>query len=555
LYIVPDIHRKINSHNKTNHLKNNNSPLSSIKDVLTKNNNSGKNTYNHQYNNKMDDQDVVENSPYKKRDKKTTLPHLNKFNDRNNNQNNNINNNLIQLNNNSNSNNNDQNMNNYNKNSNTNTINAIRTTSKKQYFQNVNSKHNNNYSHSNGNGTGQSTNTPSNNTSNTHNIINMKNEQNAILNKYGNGNPLTKSMNNPYSNMSQNLKNENNTVLHNSNNSINFNQHENPPEKSKVKLKVSFKSKAGNNGGRTKTNQDSCLVKLNGLKVENFNLYSVMDGHGSHGHFVSNSVKAIFTEFIYKQSNYGINNLITNPLSNHFSNNFKNSNNGVNFNQSHLNTIYNKLSTNEYNLIKRCFQHCEATLAKSKYEVNFSGTTAVMVIQIDDILICANAGDSRACIQTKEGIKCLSNDHKPDNDEERKRIVASGGRVDKFNDCGEYIGPYRVWLKYEDYPGLAMSRSLGDFVAKSVGCSCIPEIIELRINPSYEFMIIASDGVWEFLDNEAACKLVQPYFYKNDPEGACTKLIDESARLWRIVSFSFFYKNLKYFYIIFWFLS
>ena len=31
------------------------------------------------------------------------------------------------------------------------------------------------------------------------------------------------------------------------------------------------------------------------------------------------------------------------------------------------------------------------------------------------------------------------------------------------------MGPSRVWLAHEDVPGLAMSRSLGDYVAQSVG--------------------------------------------------------------------------------------
>lgn len=41
------------------------------------------------------------------------------------------------------------------------------------------------------------------------------------------------------------------------------------------------------------------------------------------------------------------------------------------------------------------------------------------------------------------------------------------------------LGPYRVWLKTENYPGLAMSRSIGDFVAASVGVICEPGILYL----------------------------------------------------------------------------
>jgi serine/threonine protein phosphatase PrpC len=72
---------------------------------------------------------------------------------------------------------------------------------------------------------------------------------------------------------------------------------------------------------------------------------------------------------------------------------------------------------------------------------------------------CANAGDSRAIISTvvedADGnlivtVSLLSEDHKPDLLEERKRILRMGGRIDTFHDTlnnNEPIGPYRVWLK------------------------------------------------------------------------------------------------------------
>jgi len=285
--------------------------------------------------------------------------------------------------------------------------------------------------------------------------------------------------------------------------------------KIKFQIKPAFKTKAGNNCGQPKTNQDSSLCKLNGLKVDGFNLYSVMDGHGNHGHYVSNSVRSMFQDFIFKPSHYD-----SSPS---------------------LGSIYKKIKDKDYDHLKRCFQYCETSLAKSKYEVNFSGTTAVMVIQLDDILICANTGDSRAIVGTTEGVKALSNDHKPELPLEKERIIANGGRVDRFNDGGELVGPYRVWMKYEDYPGLAMSRSLGDFVSKSVGCSSIPEMKEYQIDSKTQFLVVASDGIWEFLDNQMVYKYVEPYYYKNDPEGACTKIIEESAKIWKQVSRSYLF--------------
>ena len=66
----------------------------------------------------------------------------------------------------------------------------------------------------------------------------------------------------------------------------------------------------------------------------------------------------------------------------------------------------------------------------------------------------------------------LSKDHKLDDEAECDRIIQAGGRVDSFKDTQnplESIGPKRVWLPDQEVPGLAMSRSMGDCVAHSVG--------------------------------------------------------------------------------------
>jgi serine/threonine protein phosphatase PrpC len=94
-------------------------------------------------------------------------------------------------------------------------------------------------------------------------------------------------------------------------------------------------------------------------------------------------------------------------------------------------------------------------------------------------LFCVNVGDSRAivCKITDEGLKtqAISRDQKPCQADEAARIVACGGRVDSFRDQNRQpIGPLRVWLKTEDIPGLAMTRSFGDEVASRVGVICEP---------------------------------------------------------------------------------
>ena len=64
----------------------------------------------------------------------------------------------------------------------------------------------------------------------------------------------------------------------------------------------------------------------------------------------------------------------------------------------------------------------------------------------------------------------LSIDSKPYLPSELNRIINSGGEVHKrINNKGEYVGPMRVFAKGKDYPGLAMSRSFGDFQCKQYG--------------------------------------------------------------------------------------
>jgi serine/threonine protein phosphatase PrpC len=47
-----------------------------------------------------------------------------------------------------------------------------------------------------------------------------------------------------------------------------------------------------------------------------------------------------------------------------------------------------------------------------------------------------------------------------------------------------------------------------------------------------KFIIIASDGVWEFISNKKAANIVLPFYEKNDPDGACKALIKESIEWW-----------------------
>jgi len=120
--------------------------------------------------------------------------------------------------------------------------------------------------------------------------------------------------------------------------------------------------------------------------------------------------------------------------------------------------------------------------------VALSGTTGTIAI-IDTTemkLWIADVGDSRGviclCDSGKHKAKELTVDHKPSLPNEKKRIESRGGEVKKLE--GDI--PHRVFVRGKAFPGLAMSRALGDLIASSVGVSCEPEVTELDIVSTWD---------------------------------------------------------------------
>ena len=56
--------------------------------------------------------------------------------------------------------------------------------------------------------------------------------------------------------------------------------------------------------------------------------------------------------------------------------------------------------------------------------------------------------------------------------------------------------------------------------------------LEEKIDKDTKFIIVASDGIWEFLDNDAVKNITMPYYEKNDPNGACKELIKRATEFW-----------------------
>uniref|UniRef100_A0A8C6KU18 Protein phosphatase 1L n=1 Tax=Nothobranchius furzeri TaxID=105023 RepID=A0A8C6KU18_NOTFU len=130
---------------------------------------------------------------------------------------------------------------------------------------------------------------------------------------------------------------------------------------------------------------------------------------------------------------------------------------------------------------------------------NEAGTTCLVALLSDTELTVANVGDSRGVLCDKDGNAIpLSHDHKPYQLKERKRIKKAGGFI-SFN------GSWRV------QGILAMSRSLGDYPLKNLNVIIPdPDIMTFdlgKLQP--EFMILASDGLWDTFSNEEAVRFIR----------------------------------------------
>ncbi|KAJ8032980.1 Protein phosphatase 1G [Holothuria leucospilota] len=131
-----------------------------------------------------------------------------------------------------------------------------------------------------------------------------------------------------------------------------------------------------------------------------------------------------------------------------------------------------------------------------------SGTTACVAVVRGNEVIVANIGDSR-CVLSREGVAVdLSVDHKPEDEEEMKRIVAAGGRVTMD---GRVNG------------GLNLSRAFGDHCYKTTTSlppeeqmiCAFPDLQRATLSEKDEFMVIACDGIWNAMSSQEVVDFVK----------------------------------------------
>lgn len=198
--------------------------------------------------------------------------------------------------------------------------------------------------------------------------------------------------------------------------------------------------------------------------------------------------------------------------------------------------IFMRVSGPDLDLEAQILQACaelEDEIMKVTYEQGHNdGTTALMTFVVEDQLYIANLGDCRAVLSRKNSpsVVRLSEDHKPNLESERVRVESLGGKV-MFSGC------WRV--AHDELPiRLAISRSFGDHQLKfnlPESCtgplvSAVPEITRFNLTPEDEFIILATDGLWDRVQDEEAVAIVRKHFEANeDGEGNYERAIKSAA--------------------------
>ncbi|KAK9503637.1 hypothetical protein O3M35_010157 [Rhynocoris fuscipes] len=168
--------------------------------------------------------------------------------------------------------------------------------------------------------------------------------------------------------------------------------------------------------------------------------------------------------------------------------------------------------------ISKGFAEIDAKMRKDRPD-DPSGCTAITIFIRDNMLYCANVGDSRAIAYENGRTIPLSYDHKPTIPMEYKRIIEAGG-----------------WVEAERVNGsLALSRALGDFQFKGGVSlrpeqqivSCMPDIITKKLDKNWKFVLLACDGIWEVMSNEKVGEFVRYRLNEGMPlEKICESLMN-----------------------------
>ncbi|XP_010468973.1 PREDICTED: probable protein phosphatase 2C 49 isoform X1 [Camelina sativa] len=171
--------------------------------------------------------------------------------------------------------------------------------------------------------------------------------------------------------------------------------------------------------------------------------------------------------------------------------------------------------------LRNAFLQADLALAEDCSISSSSGTTALTALICGRLLMVANAGDCRAVLCRKGKAIDMSEDHKPINLLERRRVEESGGFINNDGYLNEV---------------LAVTRALGDWELKMPhGSQCPlisePEIKQITLTEDDEFLVIGCDGIWDVMTSQEAVSIVKRGLKRhNDPTRCSRELVMEALR-------------------------
>lgn len=284
--------------------------------------------------------------------------------------------------------------------------------------------------------------------------------------------------------------------------------------------------------GKKGVNQDCMVVWEDFGSREDTVFCGVFDGHGPYGHLVSRRVRDSLPstlidqwhELISEESSFPKGDLLEDPDKE--SESKLKDDSGSCKDEPQMFAIWKESHL-------RAFKFMDKELKlHPALDCFCSGTTAVTIVKQGQELVIANVGDSRAIMGTMTDDKRLmavqlTVDLKPNLPKEEERISQCGGRVYALEDEPEV---HRVWLPDDDSPGLAMARAFGDLCLKDFGVIAVPEVTYRRLTNRDQFIVLATDGVWDVLSNQEVVSIVS----SAPSRATAAKVVVETAvRAWK----------------------
>lgn len=296
-----------------------------------------------------------------------------------------------------------------------------------------------------------------------------------------------------------------------------------PPAPSSLAV-VAECSQAGERLGEAKKNQDVCYTSLEGDSA----VLLMIDGHGKRGGSVAGEIRDLI--------------------------------------KLQLPGLPTGTATAKW-LADALLAADAAILLHPKIDPEHSGAT-VVVVRIEGLgsrsrrLAVAHLGDCRAIMGRCEDdgagelrwvSQRLTEDHRPDDQQEAVRLLAAGGRVRKaplqlpatsgdrgskprltFESCEGFGGPSRLWHRANGGtgPGLAMSRGLGDTLGKGCGLLAEAPCREVLLTEDDKVVVAASDGIFDVLSDAEVLHCCRYFWSSRNAADAAAAVVAAATKGW-----------------------